>query len=84
MYRLEFTRQAQKDALLIELAGLKPRALELLNIIKSNPYQNPPHCEKLQGLPDTYSRRNIQHRLVYRVFASEGIVRVIRMWTHYE
>jgi Txe/YoeB family toxin of Txe-Axe toxin-antitoxin module len=60
MYRLEFTWQAQKDAVLIERAGLKPKALELLNIIKSNPCQTPPRYEKLQGVTDTYSRR-IKH-----------------------
>jgi len=36
-------------------------------------------------LAGAYSRRiNIQHRIVYQVFAKERTVRVLRMWTHYE
>lgn len=85
-YRLFFTKQAQKDAVKIKSAGLKENAIELLEILKNNPYQNPPSYEKLIGdLDGAYSRRiNIKHRLVYQVLEAEKIVKVLRMWTHYE
>jgi len=81
-----FTRQAQKDAKKIKAAGLKEKTEELLNILQEDPFQSPPSYEKLLGdLSGAYSRRiNIKHRLVYQVLIKERIVKVIRMWTHYE
>ena len=83
---LVFAKHAQKDAQKLAASGLKPKAQELLTIIKDNPFQNPPPYEKLVGdLSGAYSRRiNIQHRLVYQVLAEEKVVKVLRMWTHYE
>jgi toxin YoeB len=83
---LVYTRQAQKDAKKLAKSGLKKKAIELLEVLKINPYQNPSPYEKLVGdLSGAYSRRiNIQHRLVYQVLESESIVKIIRMWTHYE
>ena len=97
-YKLKFTRQAEKDARLLERAGLDKAAVKLLVVIKNNPFQNPPSYEKLHGdLKDSYSRRiNKQHRIVYDVLLNnenlkdengrlyKGIVKIIRMWTHYE
>lgn len=85
-WKLVFTKQAQKDAKKIARSGLKPQAERLLEIIKENPFQNPPPYEKLVGdLLGAYSRRiNIQHRLVYQVIEDIKIIKVIRMWTHYE
>ena len=85
-WRLVFTKQAQKDAKKIAQSGLKPQAERLLEILKENPYKNPPPYEKLIGdLSGAYSRRiNIQHRLVYQVMEDIQTVKVIRMWTHYE
>ena len=85
-WRLVFTRQARKDAKKLAAAGYRPRAEELLKILRTNPFQVPPPCEKLQGdLAGAWSRRiNIQHRLVYQVLQAERVVKVIRMWTHYE
>ena len=79
-----FTKQAQKDAQ--KLAALKAKAQELLAVIKDNPFQNPPPYEKLVGdLSGAYSRRiNIQHRLVYEVLPEQQVVKVLRMWSHYE
>jgi toxin YoeB len=86
MWRIVFTKQAQRDARKIAAGGLRPKAEKLLDIIRENPYQTPPPFEKLLGdLSGTYSRRiNIQHRLVYEVLTDEKVVKVIRMWTHYE
>ena len=86
MLDLYFTKRAQKDAKKIAAAGLKNKTKQLLEIIHENPFQNPPPYEKLVGdLAGAYSRRiNIQHRLVYQVYEKEKIVRVLRMWTHYE
>jgi toxin YoeB len=85
-WRVVFTKQAQKDAKKLAAAGLRPRAERLLALLAENPYQTPPPYEKLVGdLAGAYSRRiNIQHRLVYQVEESQRVVKVIRMWTHYE
>ena len=85
-YELFFTRQAQKDAKKLANAGLKPKAESLLDILRVDPYRNPPPYEKLIGdLSGAYSRRiNIQHRLVYQVDDAERFVKVLRLWTHYE
>ena len=97
-YKLKYTRQAEKDARLLEQAGLEKTAKELLAIIQRNPYQNPPPFEKLRGdFKGSFSRRiNRQHRIIYDVLSNEeglkddagnlykGIVKIIRMWTHYE
>lgn len=85
-WEIVYTKQAQKDAKRLASAGLKTKALKLLEILKENPYQKPPPYEKLVGdLVGAYSRRiNIQHRLVYQIYVKEKIVKVIRLWTHYE
>ena len=81
-----FGKQAVKDAKKLSASGLKPKAQDLLAVLANDPFQNPPPFEKLVGdLAGAYSRRiNIQHRMVYEVFAEEKTVRVLRMWTHYE
>ena len=83
---LVYTKQAQKDSKKLRSAGLKTKAEDLLRILEENPYQNPPPYEKLVGdLAGAYSRRiNIQHRLLYQIFDDLRVVKVIRMWTHYE
>ncbi|CAN5613564.1 Txe/YoeB family addiction module toxin [soil metagenome] len=85
-WAIVYTRQAQKDARKIASSNLKTQVQRLLDIIAENPFQNPPPYEKLVGdLAGAYSRRiNIQHRLVYQVYDDERIVKVLRMWTHYE
>jgi len=83
---LVFTRQAVKDAKKISQSGLKPQVERLLEILKEDPYRNPPPYEKLLGdLSGACSRRiNIQHRLVYQILNEIQTVKIIRMWTHYE
>jgi toxin YoeB len=85
-WTLVYTKRAQKDAKKLAKSGLKPQALDLLNILTLNPFQSPPRYEKLRGdLSGAYARRiNIQHRLVYQVFDERRIVKIVRMWTHYE
>ncbi len=85
-WRLVYTRQAQKDAKKLASSGLKPKAQELLALIAEDPYRKPPPFEKLVGdLAGAYSRRiNIQHRLVYQVLDEERVVKVLRLWSHYE
>jgi len=85
-WELKYTKQAQKDAKKLSASGLKTKAQTILDIVKENPYQNPPPYEKLVGdLSGAYSRRiNIQHRLVYQVFENERTIKVLRLWTHYE
>ena len=85
-WQVVYSKHAQKDAKKLAAAGLKAKALERLTTLAADPFQNPPPYEKLVGdLAGAYSRRiNIQHRLVYEVFPKERVVRVLRMWTHYE
>jgi Txe/YoeB family toxin of toxin-antitoxin system len=85
-WRLLFTKVAQKDAKELAAAGLKPKAQALLEILEQDPCQTSPPFEKLVGdLTGAYSRRvNIQHRLVYQILDEERVVKVLRMWTHYE
>lgn len=85
-YRIVIIKSAQKDKGKIKsVPALKRNVEKLLEILKKNPYQNPPSYEKLIGLPNMYSRRiNRQHRLVYQVFEEEKTVKIISMWTHYE
>lgn len=85
-WKLVYTKQAQKDAKKLAASGLKPKAQELLALIAEDPYLKPPPFEKLIGdLAGAYSRRiNIQHRLVYQVLEDERVVKVLRLWSHYE
>ena len=86
MYKIIYSSQAQKDAKKANEKGLKSNIQRIINILQNNPYQNPPPYEKLVGdLTGSYSRRiNIQHRLIYQIYKNEKIVKIIRMWTHYE
>ena len=85
-WEIVFTKQAQKDAKKLASAGLRAKAQLLLDVIKENPFQNPPPYEKLVGdLAGAYSRRvTIQQRLIYQVYVEQRVVKVIRLWTHYE
>ena len=85
-WKLVYTRHAQKDAKKITASGLRPRAEKLLGLLREDPMQTPPPFEKLVGdLSGAYSRRiNIQHRLVYQILEKEKVVKILRMWTHYE
>ncbi len=85
-WQLVYTKQAQKDAQKLASSGLKANAQELLKVIATNPFQNPQLYEELVGdLAGAYSCRiNIQHRLVYQVLEQEKVVKVLRLWTHYE
>ena len=84
-WKLVFTRKANKDSLKLKKAGLKPKALKLLELLEEDPFSTPPPFEKLCGdLFGAYSRRiNIQHRLVYQVYKKEKIVKILGMWSHY-
>jgi toxin YoeB len=86
MYKSLFTKQAQKDAKKLSASNLKKKAEEILDILQSEPFCDYPPYEKLIGdLTGSFSRRiNIQHRIVYQVVEEEKIVKIIRMWTHYE
>jgi len=86
IWEIVFTKQAQKDAKKLASSRLKNKAKKLLDIIKKDPYQNPPPYEKLVGdLSGAYSRRvNIQRRLVYQIYEKEHTIKIIRLWTHYD
>ncbi len=85
-WTIVYTKQAQKDATKLAASGLKHKAQSIINILKVNPFQNPPPYEKLVGdLAGAYSRRiNIQHRIVYEVLPEMEVIKILRMWTHYE
>ena len=86
MYKIFYTKAAQKDTPKLKSAHLDGKARELIDIIRENPYQTPPGYEKLVGdLQGLYSRRiNQQHRLVYEVLEQEKAVKIISLWSHYE
>lgn len=86
MWEIYYTKQTKKDSKKLASAGLKKKAQDILVLIQEDPYQNPPPYEKLVGdLDGAYSRRiNIQHRVVYQVLEKEKVVKVLRLWTHYE
>ena len=85
-WTVKYSKQAVKDSKKIAASHLKQAVLDLVEILKEDPFKKPPPYEKLVGdLTGMFSRRiNIQHRLVYEVFEQEHVVRVLRMWTHYE
>lgn len=85
-WRVVYSRHTEKDAKKIAQSNLKIKTLELISLLEQDPFQNPPQFEKLVGdLEGAYSRRiNIQHRLVYQVLTEDRVVKVLRMWTHYE
>ena len=85
-WALVYTKQAQKDAKKLSALGLRANAERLLSVLTVNPLQKPPPYEVLVGnLKGALSRRiNIQHRLVYQILQDEHIVKILRMWTHYE
>ena len=85
-YDLVYTKQAKKDAKKLRGTPLAQKAKDLLEIIEEDPFANPPPYEALVGdLSGAYSRRiNIQHRLVYQVYEDEQVVKVLRLWTHYD
>ena len=86
MYEVKLSKRAQKDLQKLKQSGLSKKAKSLVDILKENPWQNPPPYEKLVGdLQGVFSRRiNIRHRLVYEVFEEEKVARMLSMWSHYE
>lgn len=86
MYEVKLSKRAQKDLQKLKQSGLSKKAKSLVDILKENPWQNPPPYEKLVGdLNGSYSRRiNVQHRLVYDVFEEEQTIKILSLWTHYE
>jgi len=86
MWEIVYSKQAVKDSKKIIESRLENRVKKLISVLENDPFQTPPPYEKLIGdLSGAYSRRiTIQHRLVYQVFIEEKIIRILRMWTHYE
>lgn len=86
VYKVIYAKQSAKDIPKIKSANLDKKTLALIEVLKNNPYQNPPPYEKLVGiLQNLYSRRiNVKHRLVYQVYEEEKVVKILCMWTHYE
>ena len=86
MWEIIYAKQAEKDAKKLSAAGLKKKAEEILAVLEENPYTNPPRYEKLVGdLSGIYSRRiNVKHRLLYEVDQDRKVVKILRMWSHYE
>jgi len=86
MYELVYSKQAIKDSSRLKKSNLLTKGKEILSLLEKDPFMSPPLFEKLTGnLKGYYSRRlNQQHRIVYEVYQKEKIVRIIRLWTHYE
>ena len=86
VYKIKYTKQAVKDIPKLKDVNLDKKAKALIDILRENPFQNPPPYEKLVGdLQELYSRRiNIKHRLVYEVYNKSKEIKIISLWTHYE
>ena len=86
MDKIVYSKMAVKDIPKLKSSNLDKKAVALIELLKENPFQNPPPYEKLIGdLKDLYSRWiNIKHRLVYQVYSKEKIVKIVSLWTHYE
>lgn len=86
MYRIVYSKKSLKHIQNVKAANLEKQVKELMNVLRDDPFRNPPPYEKLQGeLKGFYSRRiNAKHRLVYQVYESEKTVKILSMWTHYE
>ncbi len=86
VYKIEYHKKALKDIEKIKQNKLEKKVKELIEVLKDNPYKNPPPYERLMGeLKDYCSRRiNIQHGLVYQVLEEENVVRILSLWSHYE
>ena len=86
MYKIVYRKQVLKDITKLKMAGFSIKTKNLIDILKTNPFQNPPPYEKLVGdLQGAYSRRiNIQHRLIYQVYDEEKVIKIISVWSHYE
>lgn len=86
MYKIIFSKSATKNIPKLKSAKLSEKTKNLIEIIRENPFQNPPPYEKLVGnMANLYSRRiNVQHRLVYEVFENEKIIKIVSVWSHYE
>ncbi|MEA4805059.1 Txe/YoeB family addiction module toxin [Acetobacterium wieringae] len=86
-YRIVILKSALKDKEKIkEIPALKNNVDKLIEVLKTDPFKNPPPYEKLSGnYKELYSRRiNRQHRLVYKVKKEDRVVTIISMWSHYE
>ena len=85
-WRVVYTRQARRDARKLAASNLKPKAIYLLDLLAEDPRRSPPPFEKLVGdFAGAYSRRlNVLYRLVYQIFDEERVVKVLRLWTHYD
>ena len=85
-YSIKLAKSTMKDLKNLKSAHLEQKFKDIMEILKENPFQNPPPYEKLVGnLKDKYSRRlNIQHRVVYSVDNDAKEVIILSAWTHYE
>lgn len=86
MYSVVYDKRALRAIPNLKSAKLDDKVKKLIEIIKTDPFQNPPPYEKLIGdLNGYYSRRiNVQHRLVYQVYEEVKTIKIVSMWTHYE
>ena len=84
-YQIVYYKKCLNDIEKLKASKLDEKAKGLIDMLRKNPYKNPPPFEKLVGdLKGAYSRRiNHQHRLVYQVIDDQKIVRIISMWSHY-
>lgn len=86
-YKITILKQALKDKEKIkQFPALRKNAENLIELMLTNPFRNPPPYELLIGnWKGLYSRRiNRKHRLVYKVLEEEKMIIIVSMWSHYE
>ena len=85
-YSIKLAKSMMKDLENLKSAPLEQKFKGIIEVLKENPFQNPPPYVKLvRNLKDKYSRRlNILHRVVYSVDNDAKEVIIWSAWTHYE
>jgi Txe/YoeB family toxin of toxin-antitoxin system len=86
MWKILLSSKAKKQSKIAIKSAYRETIENLMKIIAVNPFQNPPPYEKLDPPTDnSYSRRiNRQHRLSYKIYEQEKIIKILSFWTHYE
>ncbi|MCL2283356.1 MAG: Txe/YoeB family addiction module toxin [Fibromonadales bacterium] len=86
MWQIVLSSKAKKQSKTALKSPYRQAIEDLMKIIAVNPFQTPPPYEKLEPpTSSSYSRRiNKQHRLSYRVYDEDKVVKILSLWTHYE
>ncbi|HHB0467113.1 MULTISPECIES: Txe/YoeB family addiction module toxin [Staphylococcus] len=85
-YKIKIKNSAKIDLKKLKRSRLQDQFLQIIKILKDDPYQQSQSFEKLQPKHlGRYSRRiNHQHRVVYTVDEENKEIFILAAWSHYE